>query len=61
MADTEQVKILQQGTEDWNRWRRANPRVKPELSEADLNGANLSKVNLRRANLDRAKLKGGPS
>jgi uncharacterized protein YjbI with pentapeptide repeats len=73
MANPEHLKILKQGVEVWNKWQRANPGIRLDLSEADfsgadLHGANLSKVNLRgavlqdadlrEANLSRAKLGG---
>jgi len=40
----------------WNRWRKENLDIRPELSEADLSGANLSRANLSEANLYRANL-----
>lgn len=68
MANPEHLKLLQQGAEKWNEWRRLNPEVKPDLSDAnlsraDLSGASLynadlSGANLRRANLIRANLSG---
>lgn len=36
MADPEHLKILEQGTGDWNAWRRENPNVRPDLRQADL-------------------------
>ncbi len=42
----------------WNRWRRENPKIVPDLSGANLSGANLSGANLSRANLYRAHLRG---
>jgi len=38
MANPEHLKILKQGVEDWNQWRKDNPDIKPGLSEADLRG-----------------------
>ncbi len=63
MADLEQMKLLKQGVEDWNAWRRENPRVRPKMSDADLSSTNLSRVDLSDAdladaNLSRANLSG---
>lgn len=66
MANSEHLKILRQGTEAWNRWRKKHRAEQPDLSHADLrninlraanlNGANLTYVNLEGANLGRAYL-----
>ena len=56
MANSEQLKILKQGTEVWNKWRNDTPKIMPDLSRADLSEANLSKANLFRANLREADL-----
>ena len=56
MANEQQLAILRQGVEVWNKWRQANPDIEIDLIEADCRGinlrdANLTKVNLRRCNL----------
>jgi hypothetical protein len=56
MADQEQVEIIRQGWEVWNRWRMDNPTPTPDLTGADLSGAMLSKANISRANFSRANL-----
>ena len=71
MANPEHLEILKQGVEVWNKWRKDNPDVKPDLSEADLlnaylkgadlegaylGAADLSAANLSEANLQRANL-----
>jgi uncharacterized protein YjbI with pentapeptide repeats len=56
VADPEHFAVLQQGAEQWNRWRMANPQVVPRLHKCDLRGVNLREVDLRRANLRRADL-----
>jgi hypothetical protein len=66
MAKGKHLKILRQGVEGWNRWRRENPDTRPDLSrarlcrmnlsEANLSGANLRSANLSWANLRSAKL-----
>jgi uncharacterized protein YjbI with pentapeptide repeats len=66
MANTEHLKILKQGVEAWNKWRKENPDVIPDLSEMDLCskgfktpgycGAWLSDIDLHNANLQGVKL-----
>lgn len=46
MANQEQVKILEQGVDVWNKWREDNPNTWIDLGGAQLLGANLSGVNL---------------
>jgi hypothetical protein len=41
MANEEQLEILKQGVEAWNKWREDNPEIK-----IDLSGANLSEADL---------------
>ncbi len=62
MANQEQLEILKQGAEKWNRWRLENLEISIDLTEAklfetNLNRANLSGANLFRANLNGAKLR----
>jgi uncharacterized protein YjbI with pentapeptide repeats len=54
MADEEHLKILRQGVDVWNEWRRKNPELLPNLLGADLNLMNLSGMKLSRANLNAA-------
>ena len=61
MADTDFLApdflaLIEQGAESWNRWRKSNPDVKPDLSSAYLFGTALSGFNLSEANLERACL-----
>jgi uncharacterized protein YjbI with pentapeptide repeats len=56
MANPEHLAILKQGVEEWNKWRRAHPEIRPELSVANLSGANLSGANLNGAILTVANL-----
>jgi len=67
MADEEQVALLKQGVEDWNKWREANQRGAnqrgvdlrgADLHEADLRWADLCRADLRRADLHEALLIG---
>lgn len=36
MANQEQLEILKQGVEVWNRWREENPEVRPELRSPEI-------------------------
>jgi len=63
MADQEQLKILKQGVEVWNKWRIINPNMPVNLASINLSGmdlqkANLSGCNLRGVNLTNANLVG---
>jgi uncharacterized protein YjbI with pentapeptide repeats len=49
MADQQHLDFLRQGTDTWNKWRRNNPRIQPDLSGADLSHANLSDPSLSEA------------
>jgi uncharacterized protein YjbI with pentapeptide repeats len=53
MANEEHLARLKQGVEAWNIWRKNNPKVRPNLS-----GANLYEANLPRADLGMAELSG---
>jgi hypothetical protein len=41
MANEEHLKILKQGVDVWNQWRKENPKVCPDLCGADLSYENL--------------------
>ena len=56
MANKKHVARLKQGVEAWNQWRRENPRIRPNLSRADLIRASLRGADLRRTNLGKADL-----
>lgn len=63
MANEEHLAILRQGVEVWNRWREANPTLRPDfrrmdLSEFDLKKADLQGTDFRRSDLRRARLQG---
>ncbi len=58
MADPEHLAILDRGVVAWNRWRLANPGVRPDLSGAGRGFALLGWVQLAGANLRRADLSG---
>lgn len=58
MANEEQVAILRQGVEVWNKWCLANLDAELDLQEANLIGMNLTGINLAGANLISANLTG---
>lgn len=63
MADPAQIRILRKGVKAWNKWRKANPHIQMDLSNADLrraklHGADLNGATLRLAKLYRADLSG---
>ena len=51
MANQEQIERLRRSIDEWNEWRREQPEIRPDLSNADLSGANLSEANLSKAYL----------
>ena len=55
MANPDHLRILRQGVQAWNNWRRAN-KIRPDLSGADLSGVHLSGVDLSVADLFDADL-----
>jgi hypothetical protein len=63
MANSEQLQILAQGANAWNRWRGEHLEIKPNLRQLDLNGigidltaADLSNANLIEAHLEKVNL-----
>ena len=56
MANPEHLKILEQGVEAWNKWRKENPSIKPDLRGADLRKISLESANLKEAKLQNAKI-----
>lgn len=63
MANEKHLDILNHGVEEWNRWRKINPDIIPDLSEADLSRSDIKNINLidsrlREADLSEADLGG---
>ena len=56
MANEEQLAILRQGVEVWNKWRQENPAERIDLSDAELGDSKLSGVNLNQARLRKTDL-----
>jgi uncharacterized protein YjbI with pentapeptide repeats len=58
MADDQQIKILKEGVQAWNRWREENPETVPDLKAADLSRRSLEGINFKRARLENSNLGG---
>lgn len=56
MANPEHLKILNQGVDAWNKWRKKKPNIRRDLRAASLPRASLSKVNFSHVNLRGADL-----
>jgi uncharacterized protein YjbI with pentapeptide repeats len=56
MANEEHLKILEKGVRVWNRWRKANPEKKPDLSNVNFKEAITTGADLRNANFSKADL-----
>jgi uncharacterized protein YjbI with pentapeptide repeats len=56
MANQEQLDILKQSVEAWNKWRVENPNLPIDLSHTDLFEADLSHADLSHADLSHADL-----
>ena len=44
MANSEHVKIIKQGADTWNEWRKNNPDINPDLAWANLIGLDLQGI-----------------
>lgn len=58
MANEEHFKILKQGVDTWNQWRKKNTAIVPNLRKANLSGVNLAGADFHDVYLRRAKLAG---
>jgi uncharacterized protein YjbI with pentapeptide repeats len=56
MSNDEHLKILKRGAEVWNKWRKQNATIRPDLSGAELGRADLFIVGLTHAGFDRGDL-----
>jgi len=56
MADKNQIAIISQGADAWNKWREENPAVSIDLKRARLMHLNLENANLANADLREANL-----
>ena len=55
MANPQHHEILKQGINAFNRWRRENKNIVPDLTMADFSNTDFDYVNLSEANLSKAK------
>lgn len=58
MSDPEHSSVLRSGVEEWNRWRRENPSLQPDLRQAELQGRDLAGADLHGMDLSDAALMG---
>lgn len=58
MANREHVKILQQGINIWNDWRKQYPKTRPDLTGGLFGGVNFRSINLCSSNLRNVDLSG---
>jgi hypothetical protein len=58
MADPEHVRILRQGVEQWNRWKKEHPDVTPNLDRADFRKMEVDGAPLWLADLSEGKSRG---
>jgi uncharacterized protein YjbI with pentapeptide repeats len=56
MVNEEQLKILSQGVNAWNTWRKKNSEIEVDLTEADLTSLDLHGINFTKADLSDANL-----
>jgi uncharacterized protein YjbI with pentapeptide repeats len=56
MANQEHLDILKEGVDVWNKWRRDNKEIRPDLSNTRLSKNDLCFINLDETNLDKADL-----
>lgn len=57
MPNEKHFEIVQQGVEEWNKWREENPEIEPDLSDIDLSDMNLNNANLSDTDLRRSILR----
>jgi len=55
MAILEHVAKMKEGVDAWNKWRKANPEIIPDLTSAHISGSGFRGGDLRRANQSRAR------
>ncbi len=58
MANPEHLQILKQGVEAWNTWRNHNEHLRPDLSDADLQGVDIRGAYLAEADSSRVDFSG---
>jgi uncharacterized protein YjbI with pentapeptide repeats len=58
MANPEHIEILFKGADTWNKWRRENPEVRPNLAKTNIRDASLRGMNLHYTSLSNSHLGG---
>ena len=58
MANPKHLRILQQGVETWNAWRKQHRNITPDFRNAPLSLTNLCRADMHNANLSGADLHG---
>jgi hypothetical protein len=58
MGDASHIAKVQEGVDQWNAWRKANPRLQPDLTHVDLSSRDLSGIDFRGVGLFEANLSG---
>lgn len=56
MSSQAHLHMLGEGVDAWNRWRKASPGVRPDLSEVDLRGGDYSGIDFTTTHLEKADL-----
>ena len=56
-GDSEHLHIIKSGVGEWNKWRKENPKIVPDLTGAVLTEANLNSADLHNAILNNIDLK----
>jgi uncharacterized protein YjbI with pentapeptide repeats len=56
MANKVHLRVIKRGTDAWNDWRKLNPQIVPDLTNADLVGVELCGANLSCADFTQASL-----
>ncbi len=57
MANEEHLNQLRKGIRNWNKWRKKNRDITPDLSEVDLTGMEIWQVDFAGANLSKSRLR----
>jgi uncharacterized protein YjbI with pentapeptide repeats len=57
VANPEHLKILCQGVDRWNEWRKENPHISPNISSSDLSQKKLSFINFSHVSLQGCSLR----
>jgi TIR domain-containing protein/pentapeptide repeat protein len=56
-VNLEHLEVLEQGADTWNKWRKDNPEISPDLQSAWLDKKDLRRFNFNNTDLRKAKLR----